>query len=85
MTNKEKAREYLLKDHVSPLNDIMHQADLKAEMQYHQDIENAFVKGCIWKQEQMIERAVEWIIQHRERHRFLWSDIEEFKQAMKGE
>ena len=41
----ESARNYLLHEHVSPLNEIFHQADLKAEMQYHKDIENAFKAG----------------------------------------
>ncbi len=45
---EESARYYLLNNHVSPLNDIMHQADLKAEMQYHKDIENAFKAGAEW-------------------------------------
>ena len=36
---------YLLCEHTSPLNEIVHQADLKVEMQYHKDIENAFKAG----------------------------------------
>ena len=36
---------YLLYEHRSPLNEIMHKADLKSEMQYHKDIENAFKAG----------------------------------------
>lgn len=36
---------YLLYEHRSPLNEIMHKADLKSEMQYHKDIENAFKSG----------------------------------------
>ncbi len=39
------ARHYLLHEHKSPLNEIFHQADIKAEMQYHKDIENAFKAG----------------------------------------
>jgi len=41
----KEARHYLLNKHLSPLNEVMHQADLKAEMQYHEDIENAFKAG----------------------------------------
>ena len=40
------AKHYLLQEHISPLNDILHQADLKVEMQYHKDIENAFKAGA---------------------------------------
>lgn len=43
---EESARYYLLHEHISPLNDILHQADLKIEMQYHKDIENAFKAGA---------------------------------------
>ena len=46
MTNaEEQARHYLLNEHSSPLTWIMHEADLKAEMQYHKDIENGYIKG----------------------------------------
>ena len=38
-------RHYLLNEHKSPLNEVFHQADLKVEMQYHADIENAFKAG----------------------------------------
>jgi hypothetical protein len=38
----ESTRHYLLHEHISPLNEVLHQADLKVEMQYHKDIENAF-------------------------------------------
>ena len=41
----KEARHYLLHKHLSPLSEVMHQADLKAEMQYHKDIENAFKAG----------------------------------------
>ena len=41
----EQARHYLLHEHRSPLNDIMHQADLNAEKQYCNDIENAYLAG----------------------------------------
>ena len=46
---EEFARYYLLNNHISPLNDILHQADLKVEMQYHKDIENAFKAGAHWQ------------------------------------
>ena len=52
ISNEERAREYLLKEHISPLNNILHQCDLKTEFQYHKDIENAFIKGAEWKDEQ---------------------------------
>lgn len=42
---EKEARHYLLHEHSSPLNEIMHQADLKAEIQYHEDIENAYKAG----------------------------------------
>ena len=41
----ESARHYLLHEHISPLNEVLHQADLKVEMQYHEDIEKAFKAG----------------------------------------
>jgi len=41
----KSARNYLLNEHKSPLNDVFHQCDLKTEMQYHQDIENAYKAG----------------------------------------
>lgn len=40
---KNKARHYLLNEHSSPLSEIMHQADLKAEMQYHDDLAKAYM------------------------------------------
>ena len=42
---KKETTHYLLYEHCSPLNEIMHKADLKSEMQYHKDIENAFKAG----------------------------------------
>lgn len=42
---EKEARHYLLNKHISPLNEIFHQADLNAEMVYHRDIENAFKAG----------------------------------------
>jgi hypothetical protein len=41
----KSARCYLLNEHKSPLNEVLHQCDLKIEMQYHQDIENAYKAG----------------------------------------
>ena len=41
----ESARYYLLHEHISPLNEVLHQADLKVEMQYHKDIEDAYKAG----------------------------------------
>ena len=41
----KSARNYLLNEHKSPLNEVFHQCDLKTEMQYHQDIENAYKAG----------------------------------------
>jgi hypothetical protein len=41
----KSARCYLLNEHKSPLNEVLHQCDLKTEMQYHQDIENAYKAG----------------------------------------
>ena len=51
------SRHYLLNEHNSPLNEIMHKADLKAEMQYHTDIENAFESGSRWKEKCMMRNA----------------------------
>lgn len=42
---EKETTHYLLYEHCSPLNEIMHKADLKSEMQYHKDIENAFKAG----------------------------------------
>ena len=41
----ESARHYLLHEHISPLNEVLHHADLKVEMQYHKDIEDAYKAG----------------------------------------
>lgn len=41
----ESARHYLLHEHISPLNEVLHQADLKVKMQYHKDIEDAYKAG----------------------------------------
>lgn len=41
----KETTHYLLYEHCSPLNEIMHKADLKSEMQYHKDIEKAFKAG----------------------------------------
>lgn len=41
----DSATHYLLHKHTSPLSAIMHQADLKAEMQYHKDIKDAYKAG----------------------------------------
>lgn len=45
MDIEKEARHYLLNEHISPLNEIFHQADLNAEVVYHRDIENAFKAG----------------------------------------
>ena len=42
---EKEARHYLLHEHKSPLSTIMHQTELRTEMQYHEDIENAFKAG----------------------------------------
>ena len=42
---EEAASHYLLHEHKSPLNEILHQCDLKTEMQYHRDIEQAYIEG----------------------------------------
>lgn len=42
---EKAARYYLLHEHLSPLSNILHQANLKTELQYHTDIENAFKAG----------------------------------------
>lgn len=39
------ARYYLLNEHKSPLSIVLHKADIKTEMQYHEDIENAYKAG----------------------------------------
>ena len=41
----KEARHYLLNEHKSPLLAVFHQTDLHSEMQYHEDIENAFKAG----------------------------------------
>jgi hypothetical protein len=41
----KEARHYLLHKHKSPLIAVFHQTDLHSEMQYHEDIENAFKAG----------------------------------------
>lgn len=43
----KESMNYLLNEHKSPLNDIMHQVDLKTEMQYYKDIQDAFKAGFI--------------------------------------
>ena len=41
----KEARNYLLNEHKSPLSAVFHQTDLHSEIQYHEDIENAFKAG----------------------------------------
>ena len=48
------ARHYLLHEHRSPLSAVMHEADLKAEMTYHKDIEKAFKAGVKWRNDHPI-------------------------------
>jgi hypothetical protein len=43
----ELSTQYLLNEHRSPLNDIMHKVDLKTEMQYHKDIQDAYKAGFL--------------------------------------
>lgn len=50
---EEAAIHYLLNEHSSPLNAVFHRADLKSEMVYHKDIENAFIAGAKWMANQM--------------------------------
>lgn len=40
------------------------------------------IQMAAWKEQQMIEKAVLYLTENRERHRFLWSDIEDFKKYM---
>lgn len=42
-----------------------------------------FLEGGYWMREKMINEAVEWLQDRKEIHRFLNSDIEDFKKAMK--
>lgn len=41
----EYARHYLLHEHISPLNEVLHQVNLRTEIQYHKDIEDAYKAG----------------------------------------
>ena len=41
----KSARHYLLYEHISPLNEVLHHVDIKVEMQYHKDIEDAYKAG----------------------------------------
>ena len=50
---EESASNYLLYKHKSPLNEILHQADLKVEIQYHKDIEESFKAGAECQKEKM--------------------------------
>ena len=61
---EESSRHYLLNEHVSPLNDVFHQCDLKTEMLYHKDIENAFKAGAKWQKEQTIYKACNYLFSH---------------------
>lgn len=47
-TLEEAAIAYLLNEHRSPLNRLMHQVGVKVEMSYHKDIEAAFKAGAKW-------------------------------------
>ena len=64
-TAEEQARHYLLNEHISPLTAIMHEADLKAEMQYYKDIENAFIGGANWREKdlKLTWQDIRWIVQ----------------------
>ena len=58
---EKKASEYVFKEHLSPLNAILHRCDLKAEMQYHEDLETAFLKGAEYKENALMRQMVSWI------------------------
>ena len=72
-TNEQKARE-LGQKYQTPCHGI---GDCEFEAY------KAAIEMAEWKQEQMIEKAVEWLQNRKEIHRFLNSDIEDFKKAMK--
>lgn len=42
---EEESMNYLLNEHKSPLSKVMHGVDLRTEMQYHKDIQDAFKAG----------------------------------------
>lgn len=56
---EEAARHYLLNTHTSPLNNILHRAALIIEMQYHEDIENAFKAGAEWQKKKSMQDLLE--------------------------
>ena len=44
------------------------------------DVETAFLDGAEYK----LNQVIKWMQDHREKHRFLWSDIEVFKKEING-
>ena len=72
-----QARKYLMKDHSSPLNLILHQCSLQVEMQYHRDIETAYQEGAEWgmkqgdqEQNRMNEVIIEWLETNAKKYAF---------------
>lgn len=49
------------------------------------DRRESYIKGYDQAFKDFLKKAVEWLTFHREGHRFLWSEIEDFKKAMKGD
>lgn len=47
------------------------------------DCYNAAMEMAKWKEEEVIGRVMEWMADHRNGHRFLWSDIEDFEKEIK--
>jgi hypothetical protein len=69
---ENRAHEYLMKEHVSILNNILHAGNIKLEMQYHKDIEKAFAAGAEWKDGQLKD-CLDLIIQTVD-HEYLRTD-----------
>ena len=59
--------------------------DLYHKIGMEETMLSALCEMAEWKEQQMTEKAVGWITERREIHRFLWSDVEDFKQAMREE
>ena len=55
---EEASHRYMFSQHTSPLNEVMHQADINAEKQYQEDIKNAFKEGARWQKLKIIYKAI---------------------------
>ena len=74
---EQKAHQFLMKEHTSFLNKLLHEADLHVEFQYHKDIENSYANGYDQAMQDFMEKA-ESFIENKISDYFWWNNEECF-------